>query len=107
MLKLKRQPASVGAAMGMAGLRRVRRQAPDEFGWLTGWLLAALWAANRHWPVRVADLKRLTRQDNFRAAQSATAAWLDEHFYQIEEGALWLDRVGRWVNDGCSTSLGT
>jgi hypothetical protein len=90
-----------------AGLRRAGRRALDGVVSLAGWVFAVLWVAARFWPKTVPDLKRLTRRDDFRSFESAAAAWLDQHFWQIEEGAPWLDRAGRLVSDGCATSLGS
>jgi hypothetical protein len=66
-----------------------------------------LWVALRFLPVRVPDLKRLTRRDEFRSAESRAAASVDQHFRRIEDGAPWLDRAGCWVSDACITSLGS
>ena len=73
--------------MGVAGPRRVWRRALGGVAGLAFWLLAVLWVALRFLPVRVPDLKRLTRRDDLRSAESAAAAWLDQHFRQIEGGA--------------------
>jgi hypothetical protein len=93
--------------MGVAGPRRVWRGALEGVARLAFWPLAVLWASLRFLPVRVPDLKRLTRRDEFRLAESRAAASLDQHFSRIEERTPWLDRAGRWVCDACLTSLGS
>lgn len=59
-----------------------------------------LWAP----PVRVPDLRRLTRGKEFRDLRSAVAGWMDRFFGVVEREAPWLDRTARDVTDFCETS---
>jgi hypothetical protein len=63
------------------------------------------WVHSSDLPRRVPNLARLTRSAGFAQLQSAAAAWTDQSFELIEDGAPWLDRAGRRVLDRCDTGL--
>jgi hypothetical protein len=82
---------------------RVAQGARTAARWPLEWIIAVLLVGLMLWPRRLPDLPRFARGDGFRQLQSAVAAWVEQNWALIEDGAPWLDRVGCLVVDSCET----
>jgi hypothetical protein len=69
-----------------------------------GVVLLLLRVAIQALPRRVPDLARMIRSSYVGERQRTAAGWIDRNFDLIQRGAPWLDPVGRWVCDRCTTS---